>query len=134
METLRVLSRGHRLVLDLVYAKQTNSRRYLGRTAVQSFKLDELPKGEPRHEAHNAYLARDEAPMPHYAFPKNDAVVEIPAPPHEFGKEYLDEIKAGNLWPADEATAAFCGVKFDPQFGGDHPQLVAPKTASKKSE
>lgn len=134
MDTLRVLSRGHSLVLDLVFAQQTNRRRYIGRTAVQSMKLADLPKGEPRHEAHNQFLTPGDAPMPHYAFPKHDSVVEIPAPPHEFGKEYLDELRAGNLWPADEATAKFADVKFDPQFGGDHPQLVAPKTASKKSE
>jgi hypothetical protein len=25
----------------------------------------------------------------------------------------------GELWPADEATAKACGVKFDPKFGGE---------------
>jgi len=28
-------------------------------------------------------------------------------------------VKHGELWPADEATAKTCGVKFDPAFGGD---------------
>lgn len=33
--------------------------------------------------------------------------------------EYVRELKEGMLWPADEATAKRCGVKFDPTFGGE---------------
>lgn len=31
--------------------------------------------------------------------------------------EYRACVKEGSLWAADEATAAACGVKFDPLFG-----------------
>lgn len=32
--------------------------------------------------------------------------------------EYRQHVAEGSLWPADEATAVRCGVKFDPTFGG----------------
>lgn len=31
--------------------------------------------------------------------------------------EYRQAVKEGDLWAADEETAAKCGVKFDPKFG-----------------
>lgn len=34
-----------------------------------------------------------------------------------FMHEYVSACKEECLWPADEATAAACGVKFDPNFG-----------------
>ncbi len=39
----------------------------------------------------------------------------------------------GDLWPADEATADACGVKFDPKFGGDVELKPAPSSASTAS-
>lgn len=33
--------------------------------------------------------------------------------------EYRKHVAEGDLWPADEATAARCGVKFDPHFGAE---------------
>ena len=40
--------------------------------------------------------------------------VEVPAT-HEFRQAVRD----GELWAADEASAAICGVKFDSTFGGE---------------
>jgi hypothetical protein len=134
MDKLRVMARGGSLVLDLVFAQQTHIRRYIGRTAVQAAKVEELPAGEPCHVAPREFLSPGEKPIPHYAFPKNGTVAEIPAPPNEFGKEYCDEIVAGNLWPADQETAAFCKVKFDPTFGGEYPQLTNKPSKGTKTE
>lgn len=44
-----------------------------------------------------------------------------------FNYEYVKACKDGELWPADEATAAACGVPFDPSFG-------APKAEAKPSK
>lgn len=38
--------------------------------------------------------------------------------------EIIKAARDGELWPADEATAKACGVKFDPKFGGE---LTPPK-------
>lgn len=51
---------------------------------------------------------------------------EISARP-EIIKAALD----GELWPADDATAKACGVKFDPKFGGE---ISPPKTPSDGKE
>lgn len=44
------------------------------------------------------------------AFAHLDDVVELDI--QGFEKEYLDEVRAGALVPADEASARMCGVKF----------------------
>lgn len=46
----------------------------------------------------------------------------------EYHGEYLKACKDGDLWPADKATADFCGVPFDPTFGGS----VKPAAKSEK--
>ena len=33
--------------------------------------------------------------------------------------EYVRSVKEGDLWAADQATADYCGVKFDPSFGDE---------------
>lgn len=38
----------------------------------------------------------------------------------EFRAEYKAYVCDGDLWPADEETAAMCGVDFDPSFGGEY--------------
>jgi hypothetical protein len=129
METMRVLARGSLLVLDLEFAQATGQRKYVGRKAVAAWKLDELPAGCPRHEAHNLFLEPGEKPIPHYAFPMVEAVVELP-----FRREYRDEVQGGALWPADQATAAMCGVPFDPTFGGEHPALTVAAPKPRKAE
>lgn len=50
--------------------------------------------------------------------------------------EYVKACKDGDLWPADAATAAACGVPFDPKFGEASPPksaLVRPTAADKES-
>lgn len=34
--------------------------------------------------------------------------------------EYRRHLRDRDLWPADQETAAACGVPFDPTFGGEH--------------
>ena len=60
-----------------------------------------IPKGQ-RFSRNQTLLQGDGG-----TWPLTDEVVEVP-----FRKEYLDEIKAGTLAPADEATARLCGVPF----------------------
>lgn len=36
-----------------------------------------------------------------------------------FRAEYLQAVREGDVWPADEETARICGVTFDPTFGGE---------------
>ena len=68
----------------------------------------------------------------------SNEVLEIPlSSPHVV--EYTRALKgdprwpgSATLWPADQATADYAGVRFDPAFGGDHPELaakLAPATA-----
>lgn len=44
--------------------------------------------------------------------------------------EYVKACKDGDLFPADAATAAACGVSFDPHFGAPKPAPES-KSASK---
>lgn len=39
--------------------------------------------------------------------------------------EYVKACKDGDLYPADEGTAAACGVEFDPTFGASREGLTA---------
>lgn len=48
----------------------------------------------------------------------------------EITHEIRRDCAEGMLWPADAATAAACGVKFDPAFGGEY--VAAKKPAIKK--
>lgn len=49
--------------------------------------------------------------------------------------EYVRDCREGALWPADQATADACGVRFDPSFGGELPSetKATVKAASKES-
>lgn len=48
------------------------------------------------------------------AYVPNDEVCELPS-----YHEYVRAIQDGDLWAADEDTAAFCRVKFDFAFGAN---------------
>lgn len=92
-------------------------------------------------------LAKDSASVPHleaidagvrrFVGRKHDMSVGttggfVPRPePEEVADraEYRQAIKEGDLWAADAATAALCGVKFDPHFG-DPPVASKPVTAA----
>lgn len=62
------------------------------------------------------------------AFVGSSEVIELP-----MRGEYLRHLRDGDLWPADEATASICGVKFDPTFGGEHVAPVTETSGSKVS-
>lgn len=127
LNTLRVLARGGILVLDVAHAEaaQTRGHRaYVGRKTVRAWKLEQLPEDCPRHEHHNDFLENGQPPIPHCAYPKRTHVVEVPNTSY-----YRKIVRKGALWPADEATAAACGGKFDPKFGGEYPNLI--KAAAK---
>lgn len=49
-----------------------------------------------------------------YAFVPTDSDETVP-----YRHEYAKACRDGDLYPADEATAAKCGVPFDPTFGAD---------------
>ena len=53
-----------------------------------------------------------------------DAVVEIPSD-DPYRQEYVKHLRDGDLWAADEATAAAAGVPFEPHFLGEHPETSA---------
>lgn len=57
-------------------------------------------------------------------------VIKQSAHPAAFN-EYIHVLRAGDLWPADEATARMSGAKFDPSFGGEYD---APKAEEPKAE
>ena len=54
-----------------------------------------------------------------------------PANPHAVDDraEYRQHVKEGDLWAADEMTAAACGVKFDKTFGGEYQSAEPAKPA-----
>jgi len=129
-DSLRVMARGGILVLDVAYAQSPTTRgqrAYVGRRTVRSWKLEDLPQGCPRHEQANEFLERgNDARVPHSAYPATGAAQVVPNSSY-----YRKQVSLGALWPADEATALECGVKFDPTFGGEYPK---DKPASKRGK
>ncbi len=55
-------------------------------------------------------------------------VIEIAADDPHVSEYMLHVRRDHDLWPADEATAAYCGVPFDPTFAGEH-ERTAPADA-----
>ena len=57
---------------------------------------------------------------------QHSRVTEVPSIPEtdplfrEVMGEYRICVREGSLWAADAETAKYCGVEFDPQFGGEH--------------
>jgi hypothetical protein len=49
----------------------------------------------------------------------DQVIVVGPSDPHRH--EYVQHARSGDLWCADAATAATCGLPFEPHFGGEHP-------------
>lgn len=126
MDTLRVLARGGILVLDADHAAASSGQRsYVGRDVVPAWKVEDLPKGEPRHVQTNEFLESGESKIPHCAYPRAASPVTV-----SNSSYYRKIVKQGALWPFDQATALECGVRFDPTFGGDYPELT--KTAARK--
>lgn len=103
---LRVLARGSAKCTDL---DQMEGGRlcYIGR------KKDMTIGHEYRDQESGAMMRTS-------AFPAVTEPVEV-----SDRMEHVQYVQHGDLWPADEATAQRCGVKFDPSFGGELD--VAPK-------
>lgn len=120
MNKLRVLARGDCLILDAAYSQATGRRRYIGRTEVAAWKEEDLPADAPKFVADNSFLSPGDKPIPHFAYPKNGLVADVPNDA-QFGSYFRKAVKTGGLWPADLDTAKECGVKFDPTFGGEYP-------------
>ena len=117
MDTLRVLAKAGVLVLDYAYAAAHGRRRFVGRTAVSSENLDELPDGHPTitfdateytgaSVMHEAWVARSEPTAV-----SNIGVV---------GSYFRARVREGGLWAADAQSAAECCVQFDHNYGGDY--------------
>lgn len=102
---LRVRARDSAMVPD-IDAMEAHVRRFIGRRLDSSL-------GIVYKDAEN--VERRQA-----VFVPIDDAVEVPSYP-----EYVRSVKEGDLWAADEATANYCGVKFDSNFG------VVPEKASK---
>lgn len=100
MTTLKFLSRGTAMVFDLD-SHEAGVRRFVGR------KHDKTIGHEGRDENGNKTMSG--------GWPSTHAPQTVPA-----RGEYLLSCQGGDLWAADEATASYCSVKFDPSFGGEH--------------
>lgn len=48
----------------------------------------------------------------------------------DYHHDLVRACKDGDLWPADEETAAVCGVPFDPDFGGEETETIKAWKAS----
>lgn len=92
MEKVRFFARGEALVTDFKAALQ-GVRRFVGRR----WMLVDAPDREGGRG---------------WAWVPTDVAHEV-----ELLPEYVRAAKKGDLWPADEASAKACGVKFDPNFG-----------------
>ena len=110
MAKLRVLAKGMAMVPYYESFDAGGRRRFVGR----------------KHDATLGAAFRDENGVEHRqgGFPPSHSPVQ----PHEVDDraEYRQHVREGDLWPADEATAAACGVRFDPSFGGEYESEGAP--------
>ena len=126
-KSLRVLARGGILVIDVDHASAATTRgqrKYVGRKSVKAWKEEDLPEGCPRHLHSNEFLEQGQQSIPHMAFPSLGRPVTV-----SNSSYYRKVVKKGALWPADAETAAACGVRFDPTFGGEYPELVKKSAA-----
>ncbi len=100
MQTLKFLSRGTAMCFDLE-AQEARTLRFIGRW----------------HDTTIGHAGFDENGVKFMSggWPSTHKAQEVPA-----RAEYLWACKDGDLWAADEATAKYCGVKFDPTYGEEH--------------
>lgn len=89
---LSVKARGTAMQPDFDAMRQGH-KRFVGRVLDRNYEVD----GEKR-----------------WAYVPTGEVHEVPSL-----HEYVQAVKQGDLWAADEATAAYCGVVFDPHFGAE---------------
>lgn len=112
-KTLRVLPRGSAMVPN--YEAQENTygsvRSFIGRPHDPTAGDEYTDPDTKQKKRQGAFVATP------------GAVVEVPN-----RAEYRLHVgRHADLWAADEATAAACGVAFDPTFGGEHPSLATAK-------
>ena len=107
---LRVLARGAAMV-PVHSAHAAGQRRFVGRVYDESL-------GRP-------YTFRDDRNLAQtgiagvYVASAEPTVLDQDVLGQEWF-EYFHAVAQGDLWPADQATAAMCGVPFDPSFGGEY--------------
>jgi hypothetical protein len=102
-KTIRVLARGSAMVPDYGAASAIvhgQSHRFVGREWDESLGDGEHIAGGWRPLTEPTEIAQG---------PNRAAFAEI-----------VLAIRAGDLWPADVATARLAGCEFDPHFGGEY--------------
>ncbi len=112
MKKLKFLSRGTNLCIDLE-AQTAGILRFIGRKHDPSIGFQGVD------ENGNKFMSG--------GYPSTGKAQEVPA-----RAEYMFAGRDGDLWPADEETASYCGVAFDPHFGGEHPSVEKPARSSNK--
>jgi hypothetical protein len=108
MQSLKFYSRGMDLCVDFE-AHSAGTLRFIGR----------------RHDSTIGHEGRDEHgnKFKSGGWPSTDAPQTVPA-----RAEYAKACQDKSLWPADQATADYCGVPFDPDFGGEHASVRPAKS------
>lgn len=92
-------ARGKAMVFDLE-AHDQGIRKFIGRRHDRTL-------GFPEYDENgNKFMTG--------GWPATETPQEVPE-----RAEYIQACRDGDLWPADEATARACGVKFDPTLGGE---------------
>ena len=128
---IRVLARGDILALDVAFCRASGGKlRFIGRKLHIADAREDLPAG---------VVVRDRDPVdPGDKFycegwERRTEASTVPCV-GEFGNYYLQQVREGALWPADQATAQLCGAAFDATFGGDYPSLKSPAKGSKAGD
>jgi len=118
---LRVLPRGTALVQDYRALMETRTNRFHGWRWDGKLGPEFVDPVDGMKKNHGGRVK------------KIDEVVEIAADdPHR--QEYLRHLRDGDLWAADEATAAAAGVSFEPHFLDEHPKLAEKLRATTVAE
>lgn len=95
-----------------------------------------VPNYEAQENGTRSFIGRQikEISPGQHAFVPTGETQEVP-----YRSEYVLEVQAGNLWPADQATAEACSdahhsIAFDPHFGakGESIPPAAPHNTSGK--
>ena len=108
-EVLRFLPRGTARVQDYRALMGSGMNRFHGWTLDPTL-------GKPFVDPHT------KQPRRHAVYLKKvgiEQAVSVSTDDPYYG-EYIRHIRAGDLWAADLASAQMAGVKFDPDFGGEH--------------
>lgn len=107
MKMLSFLARGTKMVFDLD-SNEAGIRRFIGR------KHDRTKGFKGVDEHGNSFMSGGwpSTGMPHSVSARG---------------EYLLACRNCDLWAADEETADYCGVAYDPAFGGEYEPETLPE-------